>query len=231
MSEACQNAAGGVYSVVLLSVLSAGTVKWDVWLVCAYVSDGFCLTHVVKLQFEFGATSAVTYEEWHISHCWCNTSCHMWRVTPQSLLVQHMLSHVNSDTSFTVGATHAVTCEEWHISCCSCNTCCHIWRVTHQLPLVQHMLSHVKSDTSVTVGATHAVTYEEWHISHCWCSPCCHIWRVAHLSLLAQNTQTLCTSEDASVETCTSEFFYLHWQTLTFFSYVVFCVRSFSTDQ
>ena len=118
MSEACQNAAGGVYSVVLLSVLSAGTVKWDVWLVCAYVSDGFCLTHNVKLQFKFGATSAVTYEEWHISHCWCNTSCHMWRVTHQSLLVQHMLLHMRSDTSVTVGAAHAVTYEEWHICRC-----------------------------------------------------------------------------------------------------------------
>ena len=56
MSEGCQkyvyqNAADGVYSVVMLSVLLAGTVKWDMWLVYAYVSDGICLTDDVELQF------------------------------------------------------------------------------------------------------------------------------------------------------------------------------------
>lgn len=65
----CQNVGNGLYSFLLLSVLLAGTVKWDVWLVCAYVSDGICLTHDVELQFEFGAPHAVTCEEWHISRC------------------------------------------------------------------------------------------------------------------------------------------------------------------
>jgi hypothetical protein len=102
-------------------------------------------------------------------------------------LVQHVLSHVKSDTSVAVGATCAVTRKEWHISRCWCNTCRHIWRVTHQSLLVQHVLSHMKSDTSVAVGATRAVTRKEWHISHCWCNTCCHIWRVTHQLLLVQH--------------------------------------------
>ena len=61
----CQKATDGVYLVVLLSVLLAGTVKWDVWLLCACVSDGICLTQDVELDFKFGAKHAATYEGWH----------------------------------------------------------------------------------------------------------------------------------------------------------------------